>query len=317
MLEVFNHGMSKPACINHQSRVNALVILMITFLLVLGVQSPAQIFIVNAGSGTISKYSLAGAAENTSFISGLSSPTGIAVGGGFIYVAQENGTVRKYTTGGALVNANLITGLYLPWGLAVSGSDLYVANAGGPNSTVSKYTTSGTLLNASLITGLDNPTGLALSGNNLYVSEWSAGVVGKYTTSGATVNTSFAGGFTYPGGVAVDDAGFVYISSLYGGVRKYSSAGALINGSLIANSYNSGIGLAYDGQGSLLVANNFGGGGGNIIGKYTTTGAVVDADFITGLNNPVAIAVLVPEPTSAALLGVGLVSLLTSRRRKM
>jgi len=317
MPEVFNHGMNKLACINQQFRVNALVTLIVTFLLVLGAHTPAQIFVVNAGSGTIGKYSLAGAAENTSFISGLSSPTGIAVAGGFIYVAQENGAVRKYTTGGALVNANLITGLYLPWGLAVSGSDLYVANAGGPNSTVSKYTTSGTLLNASLITGLDNPTGLALSGNNLYVSEWSAGVVGKYTTSGATVNASFAGGFTYPGGVAVDDSGFVYISSLYGGVRKYSSAGALINGSLIANAYNSGIGLAYDGQGNLLVANNFGGAGANIIGKYTTTGTVVDADFITSLNNPVAIAVLVPEPTSAALLSVGLVSLLTFRRRKM
>ncbi len=288
-----------------------------TFLLAVGLDIRAQIFVVNMGSGTVGKYSLSGVTENATFISGLSSPTGIAVAGNFIYVAQENGTVRKYTTGGALVNANLITGLYLPWGLAVSGSDLYVANAGGPNSTVSKYTTSGTLLNASLITGLDNPTGLALSGNSLYVSEWSAGVVGKYTTSGATVNAAFASGFMYPGAVAVDDSGFVYISSLNGGVVKFNSAGAFAGYLSIANHYNSGIGLAYDGQGSLLVANNFGGAGGNIIGKYTTSGAVVDADFITGLNNPVAIAVLVPEPTSAALLGLGLVSLLTFPRRKL
>jgi len=297
--------------------IAAVVTLAVAFFLSVGTNAPAQIFVVNMGDGTVGKYSLSGAVENTTFISGLSSPTGIAVADNFIYVAQENGIVRKYTANGALVNANLITGLYLPWGLAVSGSDLYVANAGGPDSTVSKYTTSGTLQNTSLISGLDNPTGLALSGNNLYVSEWTAGVVGKYTTSGATVNISFAGGFVYPGGVAVDDSGFVYISSLNGGVRKYTSAGALVSGSLIANSYNSGIGLAYDGQGNLLVANNFGGEGGNIIGKYTTTGAVVDADFITGLNNPVAIAVLVPEPASATFLGVGLASLLAFRKRQV
>ncbi len=99
--------------------------------IILGVGAPAQIFVVNHGSGTIGKYDMSGATINASFISGLSSPTGIAFAGDFMYVAQGNGTVRKYTTAGTLANSALITGLYFPLGLAVSGVSLYVANGGG------------------------------------------------------------------------------------------------------------------------------------------------------------------------------------------
>lgn len=267
----------------------------------------AQIFVVNQGAGTIGKYATSGATINASFISGLSSPTGIAVSGDYLYVAQENGTIRKYTTAGTLVNAALITGLYLPLGLAVSGDFLYVANGGGESSTIGKYTTAGATVNAALVTGLGNPTGLAVSGNDLYVTCWHTGNVGKYTIAGATINAAFATGMLYPGGLTLDNSGYVYISSLYDGVRKYTTGGVLVNNPLIANSYNSAMGLAYDGNGHLLVANNYGGAGGNIIGEYTTTGAVVNANFITGLKNPVAIAVVVPEPRPLvlALFGLG------------
>lgn len=276
----------------------------------------AQIFVVNQESGTIGKYTLSGTVINAALISGLAAPTGIAVAGDYLYVAQENGTVRKYTTSGALVSPALITGLNLPWGLAVSGDYLYVANGGAPDSTVGKYSAnSGAVVNASLISGLDNPTGLIVSGNDLYVSEWSTGIIGKYTTSGQTVTESlipaqFESPLSYPGGLALDDSGYLYVSTVEDGVRKYTTSGALVNPLLIPNAYNSGVGLVYFGNGQLLVANNFGGPGGNIIGLYTTAGAVVDPDFITGLHNPVAIAVLVPEPGSAFLASLGLGCLL-------
>jgi hypothetical protein len=259
-----------------------------------------QIFVVNQGSGTIGEYTLSGTTINASLISGLQSPTGMAISGSYLYVAQENGTLKEYTTSGKLVNPALITGLYLPWGVAVSGDYLYVANAGGESSTVGKYTTSGVAVNASLISGLGNPTGLALEGDHLYVSEWHNGRVGVYTTSGAILNASLISGLTYPGGLALDGNGHLFVST-FGRVGEYSTSGEPVNGGLIFGGHNSGVGLALDGNGDLFWANNYGGAGGNIIAEYTTSGQTVNSSLITGLQNPVAI-VVVPEPSSQVLL---------------
>ena len=74
----------------------------------LAASAPGQIYVANQASGTIGEYTLSGQTINASFITGLSAPTGMAVSGGYLYVAQENGTICKYTTSGTLVNATLI-----------------------------------------------------------------------------------------------------------------------------------------------------------------------------------------------------------------
>jgi hypothetical protein len=232
----------------------------------------------------------------------------MAVSGGYLYVAQENGTIRKYTTSGTLVNASLITGLYGPWGIAISGNDLFVANGGGESSTIGEYTTSGATLNASLVSGLDNPTGLATDGNYLYVTCWSSGNVGIYTTSGTAIN-SFGAPGEYPGGVVLDGNGHLYVSS-HSEVGEYTTAGALVNPLLIDGGFNSGIGIALDGDGHLFWADNYGGAGGNVIGEYTTSGQLINASFITGLSNPVSMVVVVPEPSSSVLILFGLLGLI-------
>ena len=56
---------------------------------------------------------------NTSLVSGLNSPTGIAVDGSNLFVANGNGTIGEYTTSGATV------------------SDPLIANLGGGNTSVS------------------------------------------------------------------------------------------------------------------------------------------------------------------------------------
>ncbi len=267
-----------------------------------------QIYVVNAGSGTIGEYSLTGQTINSSFITGLSSPTGIAVSGGYIYVAQENGTIRKYTTAGLLVNASLISGLYLPWGITISGNNLFVANGGGESSTIGEYTISGATVNASLVSGLGNPTGLATDGNNLYVTCWHTGTVGIYMTSGTEIKT-FGSPGAYPGGVTLDGNGHVYVSTL-NGVGEYTTAGTPINTTLISGGYNSGVGIGLDGNGHLFWADNYGGAGGNVIGEYTTGGQLINASFITGLSNPVAMAVVVPEPVASTLMLIGLAGLI-------
>jgi hypothetical protein len=73
-----------------------------------------------------------------------------------------NGTIGEYTTAGAPVNPGLITGLNSPSGIAVSGSDLFVTNSAGAASTIGEYTTAGATVNPALISGLTDPAGIAV-----------------------------------------------------------------------------------------------------------------------------------------------------------
>jgi len=70
------------------------------------------------------------------------------------------------------VNSSLITGLNKPVGIAVSGSNLFVTNYGTGNGTgsVGEYTNAGAAVNVSLVTGLNFPIGIAVAGSNLFVT---------------------------------------------------------------------------------------------------------------------------------------------------
>ena len=117
--------------------------------------------LVNDGAG-IGEFNTDGTPVNTSFISGIPVPQGIAISGNNLFVANWSaGTIGQYTLFGTTVNASFITGLNQPEGIAISGNSLYVANWG--NGTIGQYTTSGTVLNAGLISGLNTPDGIASS----------------------------------------------------------------------------------------------------------------------------------------------------------
>ena len=86
--------------------------------------SGTNIFVTSFNiTGWIGQYTTSGATVNPALVMGmgLSYPTGIAVSGGNLFVANENfGTVSEYTTSGAVVNTALISGLHSPVGLAVT-----------------------------------------------------------------------------------------------------------------------------------------------------------------------------------------------------
>lgn len=154
----------------------------------------AQIYVVNTASGTIGEYTTAGATVNASLISGLDSPIGLAVSGGYIYVSSPtNFRVGEYTTAGATVNATLISE-GVPSGLAVSGGNIFVSDDNAMR--ISEYTSAGAVVNASLISGLMYPEGLAVSGGNIFVANRLSGTIGEYTTAGATVNASLISGLS-------------------------------------------------------------------------------------------------------------------------
>jgi hypothetical protein len=68
-------------------------------------------------------------------------------------------TIAKYTTSGELVNPMFITGLTSPYGIAISANDFFVAEVGlaGGEGRVGKYNLFGEPIDPALITGLDIP----------------------------------------------------------------------------------------------------------------------------------------------------------------
>src|SRR5439155_1443830 len=90
------------------------------------VTGDAQIFVTNAFSNTIGEYNATtGAPINSSFISWLDFPTGIALFGGNLFVANAgNNTIGEYNaTTGATINSSCISsGLNNPAGIVVRSS---------------------------------------------------------------------------------------------------------------------------------------------------------------------------------------------------
>src|SRR5438034_9821006 len=93
----------------------------------------AQIFVTNEGNNTIGEYNATtGATINSSFISGLDFPTGIALFGGNLFVANSgNNTIGEYNAAtGAPINSSFISsGLNQPPGIAVSARKLVLDTA--------------------------------------------------------------------------------------------------------------------------------------------------------------------------------------------
>lgn len=253
----------------------------------------------------------------TPFASGLAAPSGLALdGAGNLYVANYgDNTIMKYTPGG-VPSVFATTGLDHPQAMAFDqAGNLYVANT-GPYS----------------------------SGNYL-------GYVEKYTPQGVgSVFGSSSSGLNGPLlGLAFDKAGNLFASSTLDYIFKVNAAGAV---SLFAATYpNIPEGLAFDSAGNLDAAC---GGNNAVLAKYSPTGASLGASpvdvnacglaidsannlYVTdytisgnieeiapngatsiiaqGLAFPKFI-VVVPEPSTGAVLALGAAALLGLRRRR-
>jgi hypothetical protein len=119
-------------------------------------------------------------------ITAVNVPSGLAVSGTNLLVANS-GRISQYNTStGAGLNLNFITGLTGFSVLLVSGSTLYVANNGG--TTVGKYNANtGATINANFITGLTNPFGLAISSLQSCTLQDTL----SYNSSSGTLTTKF------------------------------------------------------------------------------------------------------------------------------
>ena len=95
----------------------------------------SKLFVTDHYSNTIGEYDAAtGVAINAALIAGLDLPTGIAISGSHLYVANAGaGTIGEYNLDGTVINAALVTGLsggYQLGHIAVLGNSLYVTDIG-------------------------------------------------------------------------------------------------------------------------------------------------------------------------------------------
>jgi hypothetical protein len=256
-------------------------------------------------TGKVAKYSNSGTVINSSLITGLNFPTGVAVDGqGSLYVVVRNDNkVSRYTESGGLLNATLLS-YSTPSGIASDFlGHLYVART-DPGS-VGEFTTAGQPVSVPFATGLFNPNGVAYNEGKVYALDSSAIYI--YNTSGTLLNTIAADN---PWGICFDGSGHMFVPRQgAGAIAEYTSSGVLMNASLISGlSYP--VYTGFDGQNLYVGELNNGNGR---VGKYTTAGAPINPTLITGIDQFNAM-VVVPEPSVLAFAMLALAWLLPSRR---
>jgi len=231
-----------------------------------------------------------------------------------IYVTNAgSGMIGEYTTAGAAVNPALLTGLSSPYGIAVSSSSLFVAQQGA--GTIDEYDATTLKLLAS-ISGLSSPAGVAVSSSSLFVAEQGAGKIDEYDATTLKLLASISG-LSSPAGVAVSGSSLFVVNSGNGTIDEYAATTLkLVKAGRVTGLGGGPYGIAVSGA-DLFVVNN----GSGTIGEYdAATGAAVNPALLTGLSSPrfLAIAaVVIPEPSTLALLGAGLAGLAFRRYRRI
>ncbi len=105
------------------------------------------------------------------------------------------------------------------------------------------------------------------------------GTVGKYSTSGAALNAPLIPGLFQPKGIAVSGDKLFVSSPGSNAIAEYTTSGVLVNPSVISG-LNAPQALAVSGTDLFVVTDSLTSDSDSVVGKYTTSGATVNAAFL-------------------------------------
>jgi hypothetical protein len=279
-----------------------------TLALGLGLASAAQAFVYwgAGGANAIGRANLDGTGLNTSFVSGVTTPYGLAVDASHIYWADlTNGNIGRANIDGSGANQTFVTGASGPAAVAVDGTYVYWANSTGH--TIGRAPLAdpnGLGKDQSFVTtgASSQPNGLAVNATHIYWSDLGAATIGRTPLAdpnGPQKNTSLVTGVNTAAGVAVD-AIYLYWVHAIDRIGRANLDGTLPSTSFISGLTRIPTGLAVD------AANVY---WGNVDSGEASLGAIGRAD-LSGMNpnetfiNPgprpdgVAVDAGVPPPQS-------------------
>jgi hypothetical protein len=240
------------------------------------------------------------------FVLGFS---GVAFGANTLLIGHDtNGPVREYTTAGAFIQSWGVANQYAT-GSAVDGSGnvVTVNPAFGNNvlETLSAPATSLGTVTAAVqgqwVEDMDTWSSThALAGTyegNVFLLDYSNGADTFLFSTGHSyigVTGDGTGNIWTTGGLTTT---FAYYRDITGAILSSFDTGAAAGG------------LTYDPMDGTLYIGTFGG----VVNHFTTTGTLLGS-FSTGINNYIDGIGLLPEPTTAVLLGVSVLVALRRRR---
>jgi len=152
---------------------------------------------------TIARSNLDGSGANQSFITGASSPAGVAVDAAHVYWANPGtNTIARANLDGSGVNQSFITGASGPAGVAVDAAHVYWANLG--TKTIARAKLDGSGVNQSFITAGSFPNGVAVDAAHVYWANTGTNTITRANLDGSGASQSFITGANGLEGVAVD-----------------------------------------------------------------------------------------------------------------
>lgn len=216
---------------------------------------------VSYNNGTIRQFDSAGVA--TTFTTGLNLPKGLALNGGFLYVANSGANaILKFPTGGGASSTFSSSGLSGPYGIAFDGAgNLLVANF--TSSTIQKLNGGTGVPIAPFPVTSGNMNGafdvIADASGNLYTSSHNNNTIQKFDSAGNFVSdfVPFTAGLSAPRGLAIK-AGVLYVAN-YGisSIKTFdlTTGNALADFATTADGLLNPVGIAFNSAGHLFVAN--------------------------------------------------------------
>jgi len=260
----------------------ASVVFVTALALVLAPAAGAYVYWTNT-NGTIGRAELDGSGVDQAFITGPTSPFGVAIDSKHVYWTDDTeNAIGRANIDGTGIDEGFITAT-VPRGLAVDSKHIYWTNNTG---TIGRANLDGTGVNQSFITGATQPYGLAIDDKHIYWANYGTDSIGRANIDGTGATPMlFSTAPGTPQGVAVG-AGHVYWADYQQTVSGIGRAG--LDGSNPDPTFISDLsdpyGIAVDRSHIYWL------GGSGPVSRANLDGSAIDSDFITA-DSPWGVAV--------------------------